>query len=127
MLPPIDMFNNAALFIDIPERPQDITVVEIQSRSLVISWIKPHDNNAPILGYFIFYEQPSFAGGEMIIFPTADEGASLTELFPGVTYNFTVIAYNAIGNSTESDSIQLKTLDEGTYASVLYHTVIIVM
>ena len=112
------MYNNTVLFIDIPERPQNITVLDIQSRSIVLSWIKPHDNNAPILGYFIYYEQPSFIGEETITFLTTDEVASLTELFPGVAYNFTVIAYNSIGNSTESDSIQQRTLDEGIYAHV---------
>ena len=103
------------IIIDVPERPESITAFEIQSRSLVLFWIEPHDNNAPIVGYFVFYTQPTFAGGETIINSTSDEVISLNELFPGVAYNFTVIAYNAIGNSTPSEAIQTETLEEGSH------------
>ena len=102
-------------FIDVPERPESITAFEIQSRSLVLSWIEPHDNNAPVEGYFVFYTQPTFAGGRTIVNSTSDEVISLNELFPGVAYNFTVIAYNAIGISTPSEAILIETLEEGNH------------
>ena len=43
------------------------------------------------------------------------ETANLTGLFPGVTYNITVIAYNDIGNSSESETISFTTLEDGMY------------
>lgn len=103
-------------FVDVPENPKSITALEIQSRSLGLSWIEPHDNNAPIQGYFVIYVQPTFAGGERFVKSTSDVAITLTELFPGVAYNFTVIAYNDIGNSTESEAIHIRTLEEGNHA-----------
>ncbi len=98
---------------DAPEQVENITAFEILSRSLVLSWIEPHDNNAPIEGYFVSYTQPTFAGGKAIVNSTVDIVITLNELFPGVTYNFTVTAYNVIGNSIPSEVIQVNTVEEG--------------
>ena len=76
-------------------------------------WMEPHNNNAPILGYFVSYHQPVFAGGERIILTVSEEVVNVTNLLPGVIYNFTVIAYNDIGNSTASETTPLSTLEEG--------------
>ena len=59
--------------------------------------------------------QPSFAGGEKVVYRVSEKLVIVFELLPGVTYNFTVIAYNKIGNSTESESISVKTLEEGKF------------
>ena len=48
-----------------------------------------------------------------MIVSTSQENAVLMNLFPGVEYNFTVVAYNVIGNSSESESIQVLTEEEG--------------
>lgn len=98
---------------DNPEQPQNLTVLEIQSRSLILMWTEPHDNNAPIQGYFVSYIQPSFAGGAIVVDSVSNNLINVFGLFPGVTYIFTVIAYNEIGNSTESDSISIMTPEEG--------------
>ena len=37
---------------------------------------------------------------------------NVTELYPGVTYNFTVIAFNEVGNSSSSAITPSRTLDE---------------
>ena len=100
-------------FTDTPERPRNITAVEIQSRYLVLTWVEPHDNNAPIQGYFVFYSQPRFAGGEMMMLQTVVTMVNVTELYPGVTYNFTILAFNEVGNSSSSDVTPFRTLDEG--------------
>ena len=102
-------------FVGIPERPDNITALEIESRYLVLTWIEPHDNNAPILGYLVQYNQPEFAGGLMVVLNVSEETTNVTDLFPGVTYNFTVIAFNDIGNSTASETTPVRTLDEGMY------------
>lgn len=81
--------------------------------------MEPQDNNAPIQGYVIFYEQPAFAGGERIAHQVQnDELAQVLELLPGVEYNFTVIAFNAIGNSIESEPLLLRTLEEGNHLHI---------
>ena len=99
--------------IDIPQQPQNLSVLKIQSRFIRLTWDEPHGNNAPILGYYIIYKHPSFAGGEMVVFEVPTEMSEVQGLLPGVTYNFTVIAYNALGNSTKSELFPLKTLEEG--------------
>ena len=40
--------------------------------------------------------------------------ADITGLHPGVTYNFTVVAFNGIGDGTASDIASVATLEEGT-------------
>ena len=78
--------------------------------------MEPHDNNAPIVGYFVSYDQPVFAGGERTTLNVSEEMVNVTNLFPGFTYNFTVIAYNDIGNSIESETTPLSTLEEGEHS-----------
>ena len=39
--------------------------------------------------------------------------ANITELYPGVTYNFTVTAFNEVGNSSLSAVFPSRTLEEG--------------
>ena len=74
-------------------------------------WVEPHDNNAPILGYYVSYNQPVFTGKEMVIVNTIGTMANITELYPGVVYNFTVTAFNEVGNSS-STAIPFRTLEE---------------
>ena len=100
------------LCTDTPEHPQNIAAVETQSCYLVLTWVEPHDNNAPILGYFVSYNQPVFAGGEVVMLNTVIALVNVTELYPGVTYNFTVIAFNEVGNSSSSAIIPSRTLEE---------------
>ena len=100
------------LYTDTPERPQNITAIEVQSRYLVLTWVEPHDNNAPILGYYVLFNQPNFAGREVVVLNTTVTTANVTELYPGVTYNFTVIAFNEVGNSSSSAATPIRTLEE---------------
>ena len=93
-----------------------MTAVDIGSRSIDITWVEPHDNNAPILGYCIFYNHPSFimSGSEVTMNVTVEE-ASLLGLHPGVTYNITVIAFNEEGDSFRSDVLSVRTLEKGDF------------
>ena len=92
--------------------------MEIESRYLVLTWIEPHDNNAPVLGYLVQYNQPEFAGGLMVLLNVSEETANVTDLFPGVTYNFTVTVFNEVGNSSASVVYPFTTLDEGKHECV---------
>lgn len=101
------------MFIDTPERPQNITALGIQSRYLLLTWVEPHDNNAPIQGYLVFYNQPDFAGGMAEVLNVTEVEANVTGLYPGATYNFTVVAFNEVGNSSLSAATQFRTVEEG--------------
>ena len=61
------------------------------------------------------YQQPAFldtSDGVQVVNSTV-EMAEITGLHPGVTYNFTVVAFNEIGDSAPSDIVSVSTVEEG--------------
>ena len=95
-------------FLDRPERPVIIGVQNVTSQSVVLQWVEPHHNNAPILGFYIYTD------GVLVGNVTADEDSlNVTGLMPDTEYMFTVIAFNSIGNSSPSDAITITTLGAG--------------
>ena len=80
-------------------------------------WIEPHDNNAPILKYFVVYTDPNFLGGAVVTLsvngPDPPEELFIDNLHPGVTYNFTVFGNNEEGNGSSSQPLSVRTLEEG--------------
>ena len=77
--------------------------------------MEPHDSNAPIQGYRVTYSQPAFLNTTgTFVLETTDTSLDIIGLHPGITYNFTVVAFNDIGDSLPSDVAAVTTLDEGT-------------
>ena len=67
------------------------------------------------------YQQPGFldaSDGVQVVNSTV-EMADITGLHPGVTYNFTVVAFNEIGDSATSDIVSVTTIEEGAFISSL--------
>ena len=66
------------------------------------------------------YTQPAFldANRDLQVNNTTNEMAMITGLHPGVTYNFTIVAFNEIGDSTPSVTTPVRTLDEGTHLRI---------
>ena len=67
------------------------------------------------------YQQPAFldpSSGVQVVNSTV-EMADITGLQPGVTYNFTVVAFNEIGDSVPSDIVSVSTAEEGAFISSL--------
>ena len=60
------------------------------------------------------YTRPEFLDGSDVELNVVIEMAVITGLRPGVSYNFTVIAFNEIGDSRESAVTMVATEDEGT-------------
>ena len=87
--------------------------VNITSRRLTLQWVEPHHNNAPVLGYRVMYTQPVFQNSTPIVLNANVTAVKIVNLHPGITYNFTVLAFNEIGDSAPSDVAQVRTLDEG--------------
>ena len=85
----------------------------LNSTAIQLNWFEPHDNNAPILGYRVMYTRPEFLSGSDVELSVLSEMAVVTGLHPGVTYNFTVIAFNEIGDSQESEVAAVTTEEEG--------------
>ena len=93
-----------------------MTVVGIGSREVNLTWVEPHDNNAPITGYQVTYMAPGFVIGDrnrVVMVNTPIEMATIADLFPGVNYTFRVIAINDIGPSLASDPLTVRTMEEG--------------
>ena len=95
-----------------PERPQNVTAVEVTTTSVILEWVEPHDNNAPIRGYKVSYTRPSFLGGTAMTINSTVETVNITGLHPGVAYSFSVVAFNDIGDSA-SDNVIVTTVETG--------------
>ena len=103
----------------IPTQPSGVKAFNITSHSTNLTWLEPHNNNAPILNYIIKYMEPKFVGDDRNrVVNTTEEMVTISSLSPGVNYSFTVIAYNVIGPSLPSAPLIVKTLDEGKKTTV---------
>ena len=104
----IDKLDSMNAVLDRPERPVIIGVQNVTSQSVVLQWVEPHHNNAPILGFYIYTD------GVLVGNVTADEDSlNVTGLIPDTEYTFTVVAFNSIGNSLTSNDFIIKTLKAG--------------
>ena len=85
-------------------------------------WEEPHNNNAPIVGYRVMYQQPAFLDGShsIQVVHSTIEMAVITGLHPGVTYNFTIVAFNDIGDSAPSNIAAVTTQEEGMLIIMLF-------
>ena len=102
-------------FTDIPAIPFKLNTTGVTSCSLSLSWDEPHPNNAPILGYNVFYIKPEFLEWNEVELAVngSVEQVFIDGLHPGVTYNFTVLAFNEEGDSGCSEPFSQPTLEEG--------------
>ena len=100
---------------DVPDEPLNVCSRENFSRYIILFWIIPHHNNAPILGYYVFYTCPHFLQSRCtsVTLSSTTYYLNVTDLHPGVTYNFTVLAFNEEGNSSLSLTYTVRTLEEG--------------
>jgi len=106
----------------VPEPPSNLQAFSTGSRSTVLTWQEPHASNSPILYYIVSYTQPEFFLGDKITVENVTlENATITNLFPGVDYMFTVTAHNEIGSSAPSQPLLVRTQDEGKEYETWHH------
>ena len=91
-----------------------MTAVVVTTTSVVLEWVEPHDNNAPILGYRVSYTRPLFLNGLEVTVNSSVERVNITGLHPGVIYTFFVTAYNEIGDSSPSNGLIVAIVETGT-------------
>ena len=65
------------------------------------------------------FSDPPFLNGTRRTVNSSDEQALIDNLHPGVTYSFTVTAFNEIGFGSESEALPVTTLEEGTCTVVV--------
>ena len=83
--------------------------MNVTSDSLILLWLEPHHNNAPLLGFHVLI-MPNF-----ITLTVENESLLVTGLEPGETYHFQVVAFNSIGDSLPSDPFIVTTLETGLH------------
>ena len=68
------------------------------------------------MGYRVVYRNPVFVDARQAlqVITTTIEMAIITGLHPGVIYNFTIVAFNGIGDSDPSIIASVTTQNEGT-------------
>ncbi len=106
------VFVHTFNFSATPERPQNVTAVEVTTTSVTLEWVEPHDNNAPIRGYKVSHTLPSFLEGTDVTVNITVEAANISGLHPGVAYVFSVVAFNEIGDSPPG-SVMVTTVESG--------------
>ena len=105
-------------YLDCPDEPIDIQIFNVSSRSLTINWTRPHDNNDPITGYNISYQNPDRAVmansiAQNVTVSSTEEQVTIVDLLPGENYTFTIIAINNICPSLPSVPATVRTMEEG--------------
>ena len=87
-----------------------VDAVNITSDSLILQWLEPHDNNAPLTGYRIDYRT---LDSSTIIEVVPQTSHLVTGLQAAVTYHFVIQALNNIGASSSSPVFNVTTLEAG--------------
>ena len=68
------------------------------------------------------YNHPAFINNAaQVLVNSAETRVDIVNLHPGVTYTFTVVAFNDIGDSVPSEGETATTLEEG---SSLFHVLV---
>lgn len=110
----VAFFSTPATTPNKPDPPSATCTSCIQSRSIRVSWAEPESNGAPIINYDIQINSGSNMAntGWQTVFSGSSLMTDITDLSPGTTYRFQVIAYNSEGASLASNSLFVTTLIE---------------
>ncbi|XP_063811300.1 neurofascin isoform X9 [Pseudophryne corroboree] len=100
-------FAKAYLTIqDKPDPPMDLELTDLAERSVRLTWIPGDDNNSPITGFIVQFEEDRYQPGtwhNMASVP-GNVNSALLHLSPYVNYQFRVLALNDLGSSMPSPS-----------------------
>lgn len=117
------------IVLNAPEKPTQLRVRDVWSRSALITWLIQQPSNSRITNYTVQYWRKSgqydstAATGatttgqknhrrEETIVDGLHSSALLVNLLPSLTYEVSVIAHNQVGRSEPSDAINVTTSEE---------------
>ncbi|XP_046582612.1 Down syndrome cell adhesion molecule homolog [Haliotis rubra] len=98
-----------------PEPPLNPDVLNVTSRTITLTWVKPFDGNSPLTAYIIqFKNQSDVWQGVLanVSVPAAQLHVTLSDLHPAFTYDIRVLANNSIGYSRPSEVLSTTTEEE---------------
>ncbi|XP_073523120.1 neurofascin isoform X6 [Phyllobates terribilis] len=91
---------------DKPDPPMDLELTDLAERSVRLTWVPGDDNNSPITGFIIQFEEDRFQSGTWnnLASVPGNVNSALLRLSPYVNYQFRVLALNDLGSSMPSPS-----------------------
>ncbi|XP_073443286.1 neurofascin isoform X7 [Dendrobates tinctorius] len=91
---------------DKPDPPMDLELTDLAERSVRLTWTPGDDNNSPITGFIIQFEEDRFQSGTWYNLASVpgNVNSALLRLSPYVNYQFRVLALNDLGSSMPSPS-----------------------
>uniref|UniRef100_A0A8C5LXB5 Neurofascin n=1 Tax=Leptobrachium leishanense TaxID=445787 RepID=A0A8C5LXB5_9ANUR len=92
--------------LDKPDPPMDLELTDEAERSIRLTWIPGDDNNSPITGFIVQFEEDRFQSGTWhnLVTVPGNVNSAVLSLSPYVSYKFRVLALNDLGSSTPSPS-----------------------
>ncbi|XP_053310319.1 neurofascin isoform X7 [Spea bombifrons] len=100
-------FAKAYLTIqDKPDPPMDLELTDLAERSVRLTWVPGDDNNSPITGFIIQFEENRYQSGTWhnLASVPGNVNTAVLRLSPYVNYQFRVLALNELGSSMPSPS-----------------------
>ncbi|XP_035221091.1 Down syndrome cell adhesion molecule-like protein 1 homolog isoform X7 [Stegodyphus dumicola] len=109
-----DERNVKLLVVEVPNKPLDVKVKEVWSRTASITWPAPYSGNKPITKYIIQYWRNRGGPHRLLeeTVPSSHTTVLLKNLQPGTPYAVTVLGENEIGQGLPSDILELVTGEE---------------
>ncbi|PIO39009.1 hypothetical protein AB205_0094720 [Aquarana catesbeiana] len=89
---------------DKPDPPMDLELTDLAERSVRLTWIPGDDNNSPITGFIVQFEEDRYQPGTWhnLASVPGNVNSALLRLSPYVNYQFRVLAINDLGSSMPS-------------------------
>ena len=101
-------------YAEVPDQPDPPTNDTTNARSVLISWMDPLANNAPILRYEVnVYARPFGIVVNRTIVTNISTELLINELLPFVMYEIRVRAVNIVGRGELSDPLIITTDEDG--------------
>jgi hypothetical protein len=105
--------------IEPPDKPDNVLVSEIDSRSAIITWITPYSGNSIIISYQLEYKtiDNGWDSSDKIVqtIPGSDNSFNIRGLKPISSYDIRIRAENKLGFSVYASTVQFTTTEEGIY------------
>lgn len=98
-----------------PDSPRNLNIKEVTSQSVAMSWMQPYSGNLPLTSYIVQYKRDSeqWTPDVMSVRNSPSElSVVVRNLNPVTTYNFRVVAENALGHGNPSEVVSVITKEE---------------